>query len=217
LSLWGSNPRLHRAIPVRHRSHPCTWVYDQWMTDMTTRQLSRRGRSQLDRLSKVCWLRYPGNAGVQVGRSNTSVQLGRFDTRPDGRCLTGSVDVAAGDSGRVDAGASAVWNSPLEMPTRLAISSGNSLTCPTDASADRGLVGTHNVCGYARVPVVPGGPGLPQPSSVASPPVTCSQRGTVPVISPRLPCSGCPLGSGYPTAPTGTPPTTPTSACPASR
>ena len=48
------------------------------------------------------------------------------------------------------------------------ITDGAGLTSPTDASADHGLIGMHNVCGYTHVPVVPGGSGLPQLSSVAS-------------------------------------------------
>jgi len=146
------------------------------MTDLTTCQLSRRGRSQLDRLSEVRWLRYPGDAGIQAGRSDTGVLLGQLDAHPDGQCPTGSVDVAAGDSGCVNAGASAVWSSWLYMPTGLTISGGTSLTRPTDASAVHGLVGTHNVCGYTDVPVVPGGPGLLWPSSEASPGVRLTAR-----------------------------------------
>jgi len=57
--------------------------------------------TQLGRLSEVRWLQYRGGAGVQIGLPDTGVQLSRFDARPDGWCPTGSVDIAAGGSGRV--------------------------------------------------------------------------------------------------------------------
>ena len=201
MSLWGSNPRLHRTIPVRRRGRPRTWVEDQRLIELTTCQLDWHSWSQLDQLPRVCWLQYPGSAGVQVGLTDTCVQLCRFDTRPDGWYPTGSVDVAAS--------ASAVWDSLSCRSTRFAITGGSGWACPTDASVD--LVDVCNACGYARVPIVPGGPGLYWPSSVAP---SCGWLAPSPL--PRLPCSGRPLGSGYPTTPSGTPPIALTLACPAS-
>ena len=78
----------------------------------------------------------------------------------------GKVDITAGDSGRIDPGAPAVWNCLRRLPAGT-VSRGSSLTCPTGASIDHNRI-AHNVCGHTSVSRVSGGPGLLRPSSLFS-------------------------------------------------